>query len=434
VDLLQPNIKRLEEKRNIKGLVKALDFKWHRVRVEAVEALYRLRDECSLEVWANALGNDSDEVQRCAITALSEMGDARALELLMETLRKGRNGVDAGRAIGMMGDRRAIEPLVEELSNEVQYVRWGAAIALEKLGWYPEERNKTSANYWIALDRWDECVHLGEIAVEPLIERFKEKRHIGDIDGQIAIALALGRIGDPRAVEPLVSCLKDLEHQMGSCHISERGRYEELRQQLRNALAMINYDEGSMRSLLLLLKSPVPSLRGDAIHILGKVKWDPHNWNNENVEYSFLYWLYQSNFSEISAIGRPSIELLIDVLNRTKPAYLERDEYNRVAIIIQTLHALLDEHDAWRHCDRLQTSALERIVSELSGPTMKDRRTIASFLIGLYNNGIGPVGDRLRSVALASRGRIIEPHIDHFDVNGSCAHHEDSGIGLDFPL
>src|SRR5690606_4876350 len=110
--VLQPNIKRLEEKRNIKGLVKALDHKWYPIRKEAAEALYRLKDECSLEVWAYALGNDSSDVHRCAMTALSEMGDARALDLLMDVLRKGENSGDAGRAIGTMGDARAIGPLV----------------------------------------------------------------------------------------------------------------------------------------------------------------------------------------------------------------------------------------------------------------------------------------------------------------------------------
>lgn len=298
----------------------------------------------------------------------------------------------------------AVQQLIVALNDDSQNFRLGAANALGRIG---DAR-----------------------ALEPLIRSL----NYPDIMARGEAAEALGRIGDPRAVDPLVSCLKDLEHQMGSCRISERGRYVELRRHICDALAIVRHDEGTMRTLWNLLKSPDVSLRGDAIHVLGKVKWDPHKWNDENVEYSFLYWLCQSNFSEISAIGRPSIELLIDALNRMKPAHLERDEYNRVAVVIQTLHALLDEHDAWRQCDRLQASALEKIVSELSGPTIKDRRTVASFLICLYNNGIGPIGDRLRSVALASRGRIIEPHVDHFDVSGSCAHHEDSGIGLDFPL
>ena len=436
--LSQPNIKRLEEKRNIKGLVKALDFKWHWVREEAAAALYRLRDECGFEVWAYALGNDCDEVKRYAMTALSEMGDARALGLLMETLRKGRNGVDAGRAIGMMGDPRAIEPMVKELSNEDHFIRWGAAIALEKLGWRPEDHNETSANYWIALERWDECVNLGEAALLPLIGLFKEK---GNISRQIAIAKALGKIGDPRAVEPLVHRLVDRDNEDreepkmdAGYRIIMRESREELRKQIIHALGTIGHDDGSVGTILNLLMSSDPSHKHYANQVLEKIDWDPHKWTDQNVQYSFSYWLYRSNYSEISAIGRPSIDLLIDVLNRSKPAYLERDEFNRVAVITQTLHVLLDEHNAWSSCNRLQVTALERIVSELSGPVLRERKIVAAFLVGLYKNGNNVMSDRLRNAALASKGRIMEPHNDHFDVSGSCAHHEDSGIGLDFPL
>ena len=138
----------------------------------------------------------------------------------------------AAKALGEIGDARAIEPLIDALKDESEYVRSAAAEALDKLGWQPDTEERKAA-YWAAKQEWDKCVEIGAPAVEPLIIALKDWRvreaaaeALGKIgapaveplidalrdkseDVRKAAAEALGEIGDVRAVEPLIAALKD---------------------------------------------------------------------------------------------------------------------------------------------------------------------------------------------------------------------------------
>jgi HEAT repeat protein len=84
-------------------------------------------------------------------------------------------------ALGEIGDARAVEPLIEALGPNVHFgVRRGAAVALGDIG---DAR-----------------------AVEPLIRELS-----CDWDDMIRrfAAIALGKIGNERAVEPLIGVLED---------------------------------------------------------------------------------------------------------------------------------------------------------------------------------------------------------------------------------
>ena len=77
-------------------------------------------------------------------------------------------------------------------------VRRAAADALDALGWTPQTEPDAIA-YWIATEQWEKCS--GDVAVGPLIDvlgRANERVCIG-------AAGALGRIADPRAIEPLIT-------------------------------------------------------------------------------------------------------------------------------------------------------------------------------------------------------------------------------------
>jgi hypothetical protein len=56
----------------------------------------------------------------------------------------------------------------------------------------------------IAEQKWDQCVDIGSAAVEPLIHALQN----GDGDMQKGAIETLRRIGDARAVEPLITLLK----------------------------------------------------------------------------------------------------------------------------------------------------------------------------------------------------------------------------------
>jgi hypothetical protein len=163
------------------------------------------------------------------------------------------------KVLGDIGDLRTVEPLIKVLqyhestnprsSGHTAYgfppkkVRKGAADALDKLSWKPET-DEQRASYLIAKEDWDALVELGETAAKPLVEAMKWDD--GDLIGygtsgeggieetltriddsavevltealtdeyikvRKTAAEVLGKIGDARAVEPLIEALEDEE-------------------------------------------------------------------------------------------------------------------------------------------------------------------------------------------------------------------------------
>ncbi|TET54739.1 MAG: HEAT repeat domain-containing protein, partial [Anaerolineales bacterium] len=106
-------------------------------------------------------------------------------------------------ARGHLGDPRGVEPLITGLGDKEWRVQNTAAMALDKLDWQPDD--KAGPIYWMHMWQWDKCVKIGAPAVEPLIAALKQK----DNNVQQAAAGALGQIGDPRAVEPLITALRN---------------------------------------------------------------------------------------------------------------------------------------------------------------------------------------------------------------------------------
>jgi len=150
-------------KDDVEGLIKILKYgKSKYSRWEAAEALGKIGDNRAVDLLIESLKDKKPLVRWKAAEALGEIKDNRAVEPLIKILndreedwsvRKG-----AAEALGKIGDNRAVEPLIEALKYselsifsdlEHDYVRWGAEIAL---GWIGDKR-----------------------AVEPLIEALKDE-------------------------------------------------------------------------------------------------------------------------------------------------------------------------------------------------------------------------------------------------------------------
>jgi HEAT repeat protein len=98
---------------------------------------------------------------------------------------------------------RAIEALTSALMSDDNEVRKIAAVALMKSGWQPGD-DATGAAYWVNMGKCEECVRIGTPAVGPLIKVLENDYS----EGGMAAIEALGRIGDSRAVEPLIRSLR----------------------------------------------------------------------------------------------------------------------------------------------------------------------------------------------------------------------------------
>ena len=189
--------------RAVEALIAALDDRDERVCWLAAQALGRIGDVRAVEALIAALDRH-ENVCSSAAEALGRIGDARAVEPLIAALANFYESVRraAAEALGRIGDVRAIEALIAALHDRHESVRRAATEALARLGWRPD-RTGTGVGYWIAQDKWEECVKMGAPAIEPLAAVLR------DVNWQRrrAAAEALGRIGDTRAVEALVDTL-----------------------------------------------------------------------------------------------------------------------------------------------------------------------------------------------------------------------------------
>jgi len=137
--------------------------------------LGKLGDLRAVEPLIMTLGDYDGDVRRKAAKALDELGEPKWKELV-----KGDVHEDS-RRLGSCDDRRAdraIAPHIEALG----------------LG-YPSVAHRAS----------ETLVDFGDRAVEPLIKALGD----GHRDVRCAAAEALGKLGDPRAVEPLIKLLRD---------------------------------------------------------------------------------------------------------------------------------------------------------------------------------------------------------------------------------
>jgi HEAT repeat protein len=182
--LFKPNIQKLKDKRDVPGLIKALQ-------------------------------NNDPLIFQKAVEALGQIGDPRAVEPLSAALKMEgpyNQAPDyAAEALGKIGDPRAVDPLIAALNDDREHVRMSAASAIEKIGAPAVEPLITALKVGGKYPRLYAAEILGKFgglrAVEPLIATLRDTDHYVRCD----VIEALGKIGDPRAIEPLIATLKDAE-------------------------------------------------------------------------------------------------------------------------------------------------------------------------------------------------------------------------------
>ena len=279
---------KIGDKRAVEDLIYALLIDEDEiVREKAAEALGKIGDKRAVEPLLQALESEYPNVRYGAAIALGGIADESAVEPLIQALKDWNSTLQSTlrmgviEALGKIRDKGAVEPLVHALKDENMYGREEAAKALEKMGWMPRNDDER-AYYLFAKRKWDEFVKLGKIAIEPLIPRLirvfeydardldKAAKVLGKIGepaikflikdvlgsesyeyavnvlvkiGESAVeplihalkskcgnaALALGKIGDKRAVEPLIRALNDEKRYVRECAAEALGELRDER-------------------------------------------------------------------------------------------------------------------------------------------------------------------------------------------------------------
>jgi HEAT repeat protein len=226
-DVFVPDIKKLTRTRNLPGLIRALHHKDPKIQYDAAEALGEIGDTRAIEPLTAVLTHSElSGVRWKAAEALSKIGTP-AVDALVGALQHSDDDVrwKAAIALGETGDPRAIDPLISLLCDEDRFVKSRAAYALGLIG---------------------------EPAVEPLICALRE----GDGNLRWGAAIALGKIRDLRAIDPLILALGD--------------KYENVRAESAKSLAAIG--KPALKPLVRFLQDSDRSVRIEVVTALGGLK------------------------------------------------------------------------------------------------------------------------------------------------------------------
>jgi HEAT repeat protein len=330
--LFEPNIRKMEARHDVKGLIRALSYKKYcDVPKGAAEALGVIGDsravkplliaiaahkdrhtdvctaaaEALVKIGASAVepliaalkDRDSD-VRIAAVEALGKIGDTRAVEPLIAALkdRDSHVCIAAVKALGKIGDTRAVEPLIAALKDRDRFVRYAAVEALGKIG-----DTRAVEPLIAALKDSDSILRkvaaevLGKIgdprAVEPLIAALNDS----DSGVRKVAAEALGMIGDPRAVEPLIAALNDSDSKVRKVAAEVLGKMGDTR---------------AVEPLIAALKDS--DVRKAAVEALDQCKWQP-----DTDENGAFYWIARGKLDECVAIGLPAVKPLIAELKNS---------------------------------------------------------------------------------------------------------------------
>jgi HEAT repeat protein len=176
----------LKDVRAVEPLCAALADEWGQVSTQAAWALRKLGDKRAVGPLISAFAYPNSELHRAVSAALLELCDKKAIDLLIAGLSSGSAGIRYG-AADLLGDLKAVqavEPLLVALADEDPWVREHIVSALGKIG---DQRA---------------CDPLFQVFVrEPLIPTKYEP------DLRLAALLALAKLHDGRALEPLVALL-----------------------------------------------------------------------------------------------------------------------------------------------------------------------------------------------------------------------------------
>lgn len=176
----------------VPALLEALQGKYFTVRSRAALALGNIGDTKAIQPMIHALKDDEDEVRIAACLALGLFKDPSTFDDITNVLLddpKIEVRQAAARALGNTQHPAALPYLMEALHDSY----W----------WY--EREYAASDLLSAIEK------MGTTAVDPLIEALQDK------EGTVRkfAAVLLGKLRDPRAIEPLAMTLYNLHHEVG---------------------------------------------------------------------------------------------------------------------------------------------------------------------------------------------------------------------------
>jgi HEAT repeat protein len=259
-----------KDRNAVTALLEALEGEYFTVRSRAALALGKIGDARAIKLLSGRLKDPEDEVRRAACLALGFFKDPSTFDDIANVLLddpKIEVRQAAAKALGNTGHPAALPYLMEALHDPF----W----------WY--EREYAAGDLLAAIEK------MGLAAVDPLIEALRDK------EGTVRkfAAILLGRLGEPRALEPLGMALYDLHHEVGKASAESLARFgvpaleiliealshPEMWIRIHSIEALSKTKDLRVTPILLqMLDDPEREVKKEVIQSLGKLK-DPRSFN-----------------------------------------------------------------------------------------------------------------------------------------------------------
>ena len=253
-----------KERAAVPALLDALDGEYFTVRSRAALALAKIGEPKAKQRLLNLLKDPEDEVRIAACLALGYFRDPSTFDDITNLLLddpKIEVRQAAARGLGNTQHSAALPYLMEALRDPF----W----------WY--EREYAVGDLLLAIEK------MGYAAVGPLIEALRDK------EGTVRkfAAILLGKIGDPRAVEPLGMSLYDVHHEVGKASAESLARFggtsfqvltealshPEMWIRIHAILGLTRIKDGRVIPILLqMLNDPEREVRRQVLRSLGELK------------------------------------------------------------------------------------------------------------------------------------------------------------------
>ena len=267
------------------------------IRGRVAEVFGISKDHAVIPTLLDALQSEYYTVRSRAALALGKIGDAKAKQPLLNALKDREDEVRSGACLGLglFRDPSMFDDITNVLLDDPKIgVRQAAARALgdtqhpaalpylmealhDSFWWY--EREYAAGDLLSAIEK------MGTAAVDPLIEA------LGDKEGTVRkfAAILLGKLGDPRAVEPLGMTLYDMHHEVGKVSAESLAKFgtpavdvliealshPEMWIRIHAVLALSKIKDGRVAPVLLqMLNDPEREVKKQVIQSLGELK-DP---------------------------------------------------------------------------------------------------------------------------------------------------------------
>jgi hypothetical protein len=201
-----PDIASMVETKDTRGLIRLLTHPDIDTQWMAAAALGTLGRPAVGDLL-RGLDHHDARVRLGIIEAIGEIGDPLAVPPLLGILAGDTSGEirwAAALALGNLGGTGTIPSLVKALGDPDKYVRFGAALALEKLTWEPGTDEERALSL-IARQEWPSLLSLGSQAAGPLLRATRDR----DPAIRARAVEILGEIGGPGAGEACDPILRD---------------------------------------------------------------------------------------------------------------------------------------------------------------------------------------------------------------------------------